>query len=545
MALSWKEVAIILTGLLTLGGVTYDSMFTSLDQLTGVEFTYSGDQICGAECESYLNATSSYWRICFDYYNDTKYEDEVLFKKQSRSRTLHINLDNVEKIITTSPDIPVELMVPTYGNKWRLIKGGDCIERGKINKYKLVGHKLPFQTVKWGFNLSDSNTDSGVEIDPAWIGITGKEIDTWKDDLRKKDTFRIKNKEGNYKSYDRSEKKILIEDKDFKPLVNIKLTSSYTTYVSEGESVKVAEFLLVDWKKNVDLFEDISFFDKTHDYKTKQKEYTLKYGTDYEVEECMDMSEFDLEVPFCQNNTKTNWTEFNLVSELPSKNIKIGLFTNTTGEKNIEWVPNIQGFDILEWADYELIGLASYYDIEGEYSVENIYSIAVSPDGNYLFTSSYTDNYVSIMNITNKSEIVGLASYYDSEGEYSVENIYSIAVSPDGNYLFTSSYTDNYVSIMNITNKSEIVGLASYYDIEGDYSIETIMSIAVSPDGNYLFTTSSVDAYVSIINITNKSEIVGLASYYDIEGEYSVEYIMSIAVSPDGNYLFTSSYIDD
>jgi len=193
---------------------------------------------------------------------------------------------------------------------------------------------------------------------------------------------------------------------------------------------------------------------------------------------------------------------------------------------------------------YQLTPLATYHDIDGDYSIENIRDLAVSSDGNYLFTSSYNDDYVSIMNITNKSEIIPLATYNYSEGDYSVESIYSLAVSSDGNYLFTSSYNDGYVSIMNITNKSEIIPLATYHDIDGDYSIRYIKDLAVSSDGNYLFTSSSNDDYVSIMNITNKSEIIPLATYYDMYGDYSVEYTNSLAVSSDGNYLFTSSYTD-
>jgi len=192
-----------------------------------------------------------------------------------------------------------------------------------------------------------------------------------------------------------------------------------------------------------------------------------------------------------------------------------------------------------------IVPLATYTDSDGAYSIDSIPSIAVSSDGNYLFTSSYIDNYVSIMNISNKSAIVPLATYTDSDGAYSIDSILSIAVSSDGNYLFTSSYDDDYVSIMNISNKSAIVPLATYNNSDGDYSIDGVYSIAVSSDGNYLFTSSADDDYVSIMNISNKSAIVPLATYNNSDGAYSIDSILSIAVSSDGNYLFTSSADDD
>lgn len=157
----WQDVKKLLIG----SGIGIVLLFSSLFLLTGIDYTYTGDIVCGEECESYINITTSYWRICFDSYNGTKYEEETLFKKQTRSRTLHVNLDKIENIISTEPKVQVDWLVPTYGKNWRPLKGGDCWERGKINKIKLVGHKEEYQTVKWSFDLDDK-----VNIDPIWEG---------------------------------------------------------------------------------------------------------------------------------------------------------------------------------------------------------------------------------------------------------------------------------------------------------------------------------------------------------------------------------------
>ncbi len=165
----WQDVKKYLIG----SSVGIVVLFSALFLLTGFEYEHSGDIVCGETCESYINVTTTYWRICFDSYNGTKYEDETLFKKQTRSRTLHINLDKVDNIIHTEPEVEVDWLVPTYGNKWRPIKNGDCWERRKVNKIKLVGHKEASQTIKWGFDLGDK-----VNIDPQWIG-EGKKKETY------------------------------------------------------------------------------------------------------------------------------------------------------------------------------------------------------------------------------------------------------------------------------------------------------------------------------------------------------------------------------
>ena len=343
------------------------------------------------------------------------------------------------------------------------------------------------------------------------------------------------------KSYNSIEKNLIIKDSLNKVLIDMKLTSSQKTWATPGDDVKIAEFYLMDWD-----LKDTSFITKVNSYNLNKnnelvvKDYWYKYGIDYEVEECFE-DEKDIN---CEMNTKTNWTLFDSLEDLPFKDIKIGLFTNTFKGEHIEWVPIIKRLEIIEWAEYEIIGLSTYHDDVTDYSVEEVESIFVQ--GDYLYTSSPVDNHISIMNISDKSEIIPLAYYPDDAGDYSVDYCMSFALSPDGNYLFTSSVNDDYVSIMNVTNKSAIVPLATYNNAnDDDYSVNAVYSIVLSPDGNYLFTSSSQYDYVSIMNVTNKSAIVPLATYHDDATDYSVDGVREIAISPDGNYLFTSSYSDD
>jgi len=164
---TWLQVAGILTLILVSGGIiTYTDLFGALFNLKGTEYTYTGDINCSTECESYINVTTSYWEVCFAGYDGTKYENETLFKKVSRSRKLHVNIDKVENIISTDIPVEVDWLVPTRGaGNWRPIQDGDCWERGKVNKIKLVAHKEPWQTVKWTFRTGDY-----VDIDPLWQG---------------------------------------------------------------------------------------------------------------------------------------------------------------------------------------------------------------------------------------------------------------------------------------------------------------------------------------------------------------------------------------
>jgi len=169
MSKSWQEVsAILLAVLVGTGVITYTDLFSGLFELKGMSYVYTEDSYCYRDCEAYINVTTTYWRVCFAHYEDTKYENETLFKKVSRSRTLHINLNNIDNVITTEPRVEVDWLVPARGKgNWRPLKDGDCWDRLKTNKIKLIGHKEPGQTIKWSFK-----TGEYIDIDPLWIDVS-------------------------------------------------------------------------------------------------------------------------------------------------------------------------------------------------------------------------------------------------------------------------------------------------------------------------------------------------------------------------------------
>lgn len=141
------------------GGTSIFAFFAYILLLTGVSETNSGDSYCifneetGLdECEAYVNITTSYWRFCFD--------------KEFR-------------FIDTNPKIETTLYVPTWGKKWRVFNPAkDCINRRKVNKFKIVGYKEVEQTVKWSFVFNKFN--GRIDIDPIWHGINITKLCDWR-----------------------------------------------------------------------------------------------------------------------------------------------------------------------------------------------------------------------------------------------------------------------------------------------------------------------------------------------------------------------------
>ena len=183
----WQDVNKKLVVLLSTGGIGVVGLLTYLFLLTGVDYTYTGDSACnGLECEAHINVTTSYWTVCFEHPSDSQriylelegdtklqkttigeHPETVVYKKATRGRTLWVNLNNVDNVIKTEPEIPVDWLVPARGkDNWRELKDGDCWSRGKVNKIKLVGHANKAQVIKWNFELDGG---MNISIDPLWV----------------------------------------------------------------------------------------------------------------------------------------------------------------------------------------------------------------------------------------------------------------------------------------------------------------------------------------------------------------------------------------
>lgn len=112
----------------------------------GVNVQTSGDQVCGETCVSYFNISLDTYSLCMgSTFTGITVEPQVqyeIYKADARYRS----------------DNPA---------RWKPyeFKANTCLKNGTIHEFKLVGHKDPNQTIKWGLTLA------GPDKDPFWYGI--------------------------------------------------------------------------------------------------------------------------------------------------------------------------------------------------------------------------------------------------------------------------------------------------------------------------------------------------------------------------------------
>ena len=162
-------------------------------------------------------------------------------------------------------------------------------------------------------------------------------------------------------------------------IAEIKLNTPHINYVLRGEDKLVAEFT-IDNKGNYDnVFNSLDFYYINDNMRKFNRGYDYKYKTyeDYEipnyVEECK-YSEVNKteECNTIQKGTQTLqkpiWNEFNSKTQLEKGIITIGIFTDVYPGDSVEWIPELFGVKIPEWAIWEEsfnTDITSYFDFNG------------------------------------------------------------------------------------------------------------------------------------------------------------------------------------
>ncbi|MDP7180001.1 MAG: hypothetical protein QF824_01915, partial [Candidatus Woesearchaeota archaeon] len=112
--------------------------------------------------------------------------------------------------------------------------------------------------------------------------------------------------------------------------------------------------------------------------------------------------------------------------------------------------------------------------------------------------TSYTDDSLTILNITNKSGPKPVGDYSDSEPPYSLDGAWDVFV--EGDFAYVTSYDDDSLTVLNVSDKSNPFPVGSYGNYSAlPYSLEQANAVHVL-DG-YAYVSSSVDDSINVIDI--------------------------------------------
>jgi len=296
----------------------------------------------------------------------------------------------------------------------------------------------------------------------------------------------------NIKTYDeRTDTARIISEDGLTDLAEIKLLTPKHNKVFEGYQ-KVAEFEVTGKANYTDFIKQIYFFDIKREMQGIKRGFDLRYEVPYtETEKVFERvcEDYDKNINCTEKETGTrqiNKTRYDLLTE---KNFlvetkKVSIWTNVNNGDYVEWIPDIYGTLITEWATWESItGIKT--------SFENG-TLASNADMNWIDTSAnQTIDTINWLQGLKSMKITGSTA------------IYANSLSGDKNYLYfwakTNDASTSYQSML-IKNSTgtNLTGLGINNSGEWSYgnNLSGILTTFAPPINNrwYLFKIAYKDS---------------------------------------------------
>ncbi len=141
------------------------------------------------------------------------------------------------------------------------------------------------------------------------------------------------------------------------------------------------------------------------------------------------------------------------------------------------------------------------------------------------------------------------AEFDGQNGVNGLDGVYAVVVSPDGKHVYTAATFDDAVSIFArdpITGTVDYLGLLvdNFGGVDG---LEALRDLAISPDGEHIYTAGLIDDAVAVFS---RDAITGLLTFVEAEfdgvgGVSGIDGADAVVVSPDGNHVYVGALTAD
>ena len=176
-----------------------------------------------------------------------------------------------------------------------------------------------------------------------------------------------------------------------------------------------------------------------------------------------------------------------------------------------------------------------------------LHKMIVSPDGNHLYAVGA--NFEDALMVFSRDGDTGMLTLVHGLSAGSVLNDPTIAISPDGNQVYTASKQGHAVGHFQ---RDQVQGSLNFMEAFEDGSggvtgIRGNSDIIVSGDGLNVYTTGDLDHSIAVFQRTPATgDLTFFEAYFD--GLHGVEGIgggKSLALSPDGNHVYHTGSLEN
>jgi predicted outer membrane repeat protein len=192
-------------------------------------------------------------------------------------------------------------------------------------------------------------------------------------------------------------------------------------------------------------------------------------------------------------------------------------------------------------------------DLDGPQMVE------VSPDGTQVYVTARNSDAFIVFNRNQATGVITTGPVFRNgqNGVTGMDYPYSIAVTPDGRFIYVTAFLSNAI----VTFQRDVDGNISYDNtlVDGT-NLDRVYNIISSPDGQNLYVTGGHNVgNEGYISAYDRDVLDGSLTHIDRhdDGEYiggcpflclylnGLGGAWGLAASPDGNYIYVAGYYDD
>lgn len=331
---------------------------------------------------------------------------------------------------------------------------------------------------------------------------------------------------GNFlKSYIPSEKTIIIENESLDKILEVRLDTPYIVdSLIASNSTKVAEMTLKEFTE-LQLFDRILFYDVKDNYKEVNRSYQFKYGVEelYCQDRCVDY---------------TTWVPFNNLSELPKqKNIRIGLFVDTSILEKIEWVPVFKDIKLFEFAEYQISTMSYAGGKDFTSPAPDLWGFDWSADGTKLYIADKSSDFVYQENCTLPYNVTSCSNTQDKLDITLDTALTSVQFKGDGTKMYVLGQSTTKVYQYSLSTAWNVS--TGTYDTKS-CSIVKFRSMKMRDDGKVFWTVGEAPGIVEQYNLSTAWDVStcsNSADDYDVANGIG-EYPYTIEMTPDRTKMF-------
>jgi len=137
----------------------------------------------------------------------------------------------------------------------------------------------------------------------------------------------------------------------------------------------------------------------------------------------------------------------------------------------------------------------------------------------------------------------------NTNGIDGLDRTYDVTMSPDGNHFYAVSFDDHAISHFSRNDTTGELSFVTCYknEVDGVQGIWGPKNIVVSPDGRHIYVVDDRFARLTVFSRDQETGALGFVEFHrdNQNGVDGLGGIQRVAVSPDGNHVYTAANEDN